>query len=211
MFIEWLGLACIAGAGIGLVGTLKDEKKEKVLTEERKKKQEEEAKAREMAKKKKYCHLVQIMPDADTIIEYDFDKYVMLKESSSQIMLNEHIYLFKDIVDFTINDNQTEIKRGGESVSTTRSSNGNMFGRAVVGRMFFGRIGAAIGAATAKKDTITYQDDTYSTTLHSYTITVTIDSLTSPTETLVLNNDEDSTNKVVSILTIILRRNEQSK
>lgn len=136
-----------------------------------------ERKAKEKIKEQNFQLLVQKFPGADTIIEYDFDKYVMLKEDSEQIMLNEHIYLFKDIVDFSVKDNPTEVKKG----------NGD--------------------SATPKRNKGKQQETTYTTTIHNYTITVALDSLTSPAETLVLYDNEEATNKIARILTIIMRRN----
>lgn len=171
----------------------------------------EEKRAVIKIKEQKYQSLLQVLPNADLTIEYDLDKFVLLKEESSQILLNEHLYTFKDILDFTVSDNQTVIHRGGDSTATTTTSTGSMLGRAVVGGVLTGGIGALVGAATARKETEIHQNDTYSSTKHNYTINVTINSLSLPVETLALFSNEEATNKVISILTIILHRNKQDK
>lgn len=203
-FLVVVGIAFFIAIIIGIAKNAEEEEKKELRAQKR----AEEKKAKEEAKEQKYQLMLQTLPDADIIVEHDYDKYVMLKESSSQIMLNDHVYSFSDILDYSISDNQTVIQRSSGGTATTRTSTGSMLGRAVVGGVLTGGVGAAVGAATARKETEISQGNTYSTTKHSYTINVTINSLTSPIETLSFHNDEEATNKVVSILTVILHRNE---
>lgn len=156
----------VLGIALVLHARKEDENMELEIAQRKKKRMEEETKL--TAKEQKYQSLLQALPYADLTIEYDFDKFVLLKEESSQIILNEHLYTFKDILDFTVSDNQTVIHRGGDSTATTTTSTGSMLGRAVVGGVLTGGIGALVGAATARKDTEIHQNDTYSSTKHNY-------------------------------------------
>lgn len=92
--------------------------------------------------------------------------YVFAKKSV--IMINKIPYNFSNILSFKIeryyiDENGMPIENGHlpnvspsqNSISTTTTSTGNMIGRAAVGGLLFGGVGAAIGAATAKKKTIT--------------------------------------------------------
>lgn len=208
--MEFLVVIVIAFFFVFIIGITKNaEEKEK--NELRARKRAEEKRTKEEAKEQKYQLMIQTLPDADIIVEYDYDKYVMLKEGNSQIMLNDHLYSFSDILDYSVSDNQAVMQRSSGGTATTKTSTGSMLGRAVVGGVLTGGVGAAVGAATARKETEISQGNTYSTTKHSYAINVTINSLTSPIETLAFHNDEEATNKVVSILTVILHRNEQNK
>ncbi len=206
-FLVVIVIAFFIAIIIGIAKNNEEEEKKRLRAQKR----AEEKKAKEEAKEQKYQIMLQKLPEADVIVEHDYDKYVMLKESSSQIMLNDHVYSFGDILDYSVSDNQTVIQRSSGGTATTKTSTGSMLGRAVVGGVLTGGVGAAVGAATARKETEISQGNTYSTTKHSYTINVTINSLTSPIETLAFHNDEEATNKVISILTVILHRNEHNQ
>ena len=99
-----------------------------------------------------------MLPNPDIVVEYSDNgfssgnlKLVLVKESTSQILLNDNLYNFDDIIDFSLLDKQTVIQHHSGSTAETNTSTGSMIGRAVVGGVLTGGVGAAIGAATAKK------------------------------------------------------------
>lgn len=67
------------------------------------------------------------------------------------IIINEIIYVYNEILDFNINDQKSY---------KTSTSTGSMLGRALVGGVLTGGVGALIGGATAEKNT-TVSDEEY--------------------------------------------------
>jgi hypothetical protein len=152
------------------------------------------------------------MSSPNKIIEYDYDHYIMVNESTSELMLNEHIYNFKDIINYTMTDNATVIQNhsGGEITSTSSTDTGSMLGRAVVGGVLAGGVGAAIGGSTAKRETTSSvaPSTTTSSTIHDYMIAVTVNNLSCPIERLNLGEDERNTNEICALLSVIISRNK---
>ena len=81
-----------------------------------------------------------------------------------------------------------------------------MFGRAAVGGLVAGNVGAVIGGATASKTIET--SDSISSIMHNYSSVVTVNSLSSPMVTLKIGEDQNLMNQVRSILTVIINRNK---
>ena len=170
------------------------------------------AEQKEEEKAKKYNQLAAMISSPNKIIEYDYDHYIMVDENTSQIILNEHIYNFKDIINYTISDNSTVIQKhsGGEIISTSSTDTGSMLGRTVVGGVLAGGVGAAIGGSTAKRETTSSVTPTTTTssTIHDYLIAVTVNSLSNPIERLELGDDERNTNEICALLLVIISRNK---
>lgn len=184
-----------------------EKRKKRVLVEQSAKK------AREASNAQRRETLLQMLPNPDIVVEYSDNgfssgnlKLVLVKDSTSQILLNDNLYNFDDIIDFSLLDKQTVIQHHSGSTAETNTSTGSMIGRAVVGGVLTGGVGAAIGAATAKKETIIQPSTSYSSTKHHYVINVTINSITNPIETLCFFHNENTARKVASILQVILHR-----
>lgn len=79
-----------------------------------------------------------------------------------------------------------------------------MLGRAIIGGVLTGGVGAVIRGATASKTTRTAQ--TSSETKHDYKIIVTVNRLSNPIEIMHLKRDEKTLNELCGLLTIILNR-----
>lgn len=205
----------IFGAIASIVSNKQKEKEEMENAEKRKKDEEYRlalAEQKEAERVKKYNKLTTLMSSPGKIIAYDYDHYVMVNENTSQIMLNEHIYNFKDIINYTLSDNTTVIQKhsGGEITSTSSTDTGSMLGRAVVGGVLAGGVGAAIGGSTAKRETTSSvaPSTTTSSTIHDYLIAVTVNSLSNPIERLRLGEDEHKTNEICALLSVIISRNK---
>lgn len=208
-------LALVAGGITANIEKNKKEKKEQEEAEKRKKDEEYQmiiAEQKEIEREKKYNNLVTLMSSPNKIIEYDYDHYIMVNESTSKLMLNEHIYNFKDIINYTMTDNATVIQNhsGGEITSTSSTDTGSMLGRAVVGGVLAGGVGAAIGGSTAKRETTSSvaPSTTTSSTIHDYMIAVTVNNLSCPIERLNLGEDERNTNEICALLSVIISRNK---
>ncbi len=204
----------------GIAAIVQNNKKEKEELEKAEKKKKEEeyrlalAEQKAIEKEKKYNELTAMISSTDKVIEYDYDHYIMVNEGTSQIMLNEHIYNFKDIINYTMSDNATVIQKhsGGEISSTSSTDTGSMLGRAVVGGVLAGGVGAAIGGSTAKRETTSSvaPTTTTSSTIHDYLIAVTVNSLSNPIERLRLGEDGRNTNEICALLSVIISRNKNN-
>lgn len=216
LIVSLFAMALIGGIA-AIVQNNKKEKEELEKTEKKKKEEEYRlalAEQKAIEKEKKYNELTAMISSPDKVIEYDYDHYIMVNESTSQIMLNEHIYNFKDIINYTMSDNATVIQKhsGGEISSTSSTDTGSMLGRAVVGGVLAGGVGAAIGGSTAKRETTSSvaPTTTTSSTIHDYLIAVTVNSLSNPIERLRLGEDGRNTNEICALLSVIISRNKNN-
>lgn len=207
----------IGGAIYGFFAQKKEDEEKKEKEEQLKKEEEYRlklAEQKEVERKNRYDMLIEKMSSPNKIIEYDYDHYIMVNESTSQIMLNEHIYNFKDIINYAMSDNATVIQKhsGGEITSTSSTDTGSMLGRAVVGGVLAGGVGAAIGGSTAKRETTSSvaPTTTTSSTIHDYLIAVTVNSLSNPIERLKLGEDGRNTNEICALLSVIISRNKSN-
>ena len=175
--------------------------------QENKKREELESKKRaENAKKeqefielkKKFSY------DLSSSIRYGYNSYILVNENEKKIMLNKTVYNFNDIITFNITDNSKVIY--SPTTSTTNTDTGSMLGRAVIGGVLTGGVGAIIGATSAKKTTTTSGGESY--TEHSFIISLTMDSISNPIVNLYLGNDANKTNEICALLTVIINRNQ---
>ena len=137
------------------------------------------------------------------VINYDIQKYVFISEEKSLIMLNEHIYHFKEILDFTLSDNSVVVFTPTTSKTTTNT--GSMLGRAIVGGVLTGGVGAVIGGATASQTTQTSKGTSH--TKHDYILVITVNNLSNPVENIHIGWRENYAREISSILSIIVSRN----
>ena len=137
------------------------------------------------------------------VINYDIKKFVFISEEKSLIMLNEHIYHFKEILDFTLSDNSVVVFTPTTSKTTTNT--GSMLGRAIVGGVLTGGVGAVIGGATASQTTQTSEGTSH--TKHDYTLVITVNNLSNPVENIHIGSSENYAREISSILSIIVSRN----
>lgn len=114
-------------------------------------------------------------------------------------------YAFSDIIDFTFVDNSYIRKIGGSTVTTTDS--GSMLGRAIVGGLLFGGVGAMVGGMTASQKT----EVTEGTELkvESYAIQITVNDFEKPLIYLTFSNNFSVATLVASYLRVIIHRNHE--
>lgn len=132
---------------------------------------------------------------------------VLVFETAQKIILNANEYNFADILGYSIVDDSTnETITTSEGKATT--STGSMLGRAVVGGVLMGGLGAVAGAATASKNV--KSDATGLTkTKHNYKFYINVNSLQQPTVSLSVGSNTDRAQELAGVLNIILQRNKQ--
>lgn len=128
---------------------------------------------------------------------------IILSEEKSIIVIANIEYKFQDIIEAAIYDNSTMIQ--SITVSTDIK---NMIGRAVIGGVLAGGVGAIIGGNSAKKSLTTNQEA--SGIKHDYYIYITIDNLSDPIVKIHIGQDELKLNEIYSILKIIIKRNQEA-
>lgn len=174
--------------------------------QEEHKKQEQEERETQIQEKKRYNNLIAKIQNPTKIIQYG-NEYVMVNEPQSLILLNEHVFNFKDIINYNLTDSPTTIQHHNTGTATTKTSTKSMVGRAIVGDVLMGGAGAMAGALTAKKNTEIHLGDTTSTTKHDYTIVVNVNSISNPVERLHLGEEGKIANEILGVLSVIMTRN----
>lgn len=106
---------------------------------------------------------------------------------------------YKDILSFTCEDNSRII-----ATSSTKTNTGSAIGRAVVGGVLAGPIGAIIGGSTASKTTETVQDE--NSKQHDYTIIINVNDLKFPVRYLHIGSNTSVAQEIIGILNIITRK-----
>lgn len=139
--------------------------------------------------------------------EYDINTHVMLFESSQIIRIKAQEYKFSDILGYSLVDDATS-ETITTSTGTAKNSTGSMLGRAVVGGVLTGGLGAVAGAATAKKN-ISDNATSQTTTMHNYTLYINVNSLQEPTISLNLGNDVSIAQKLAGAVNVIIERNNE--
>lgn len=139
--------------------------------------------------------------------EYDINTHVMLFEASQIIRIKTQEYKFSDILGYSLVDDATS-ETITISTGTAKTSTGSMLGRAVVGGVLTGGLGAVAGAATAKKN-ISDNATSQTATMHNYTLYINVNSLQEPTISLNLGNDVSIAQKLAGAVNVIIERNNE--
>lgn len=142
-------------------------------------------------------------PDSKICINDDFydpQKYIIPFSSTKTIYILGCNYCFNEIIKCRVNDKQSIIK--GKVTATTKSDNGSMIKRAVVGDVIAGGAGAVIGGATGTKTTTYTQEDDIVN--HNYTIEINTTRLDSPLVEIYLGKNERKTLKIEALLNAVI-------
>lgn len=146
--------------------------------------------------------------------ELDLCNHFLVFEESSIVVINNDDIPFSKVIGYNVQDNSETIATSSVAsyTSTTSTSTGSMLGRAVVGGVLLGGVGALAGATTAKKQTTTAptgKTTTTTRTKHNYVIFINIDDLGNHTRKLNIGDDVETLNNITNILNIILQRNSK--
>lgn len=141
--------------------------------------------------------------------DYSISTRILVYEQSSVIIIMSKKYQFSDILGYSLVDDATN-----ETITTStgaaKTSTGSMLGRAVVGGVLTGGLGAVAGAATAKKSI--FNDTTsQTTTTHEYTLYINVNDLQEPTISLEIGDNTSKVQKIAGVLNIIIERNKRAK
>lgn len=131
---------------------------------------------------------------------------VFVFESTSKLVINTKILDFSDLIAFELKSNEQIIYKSSVSTSKSSASTGSMIGRAVVGGVLFGGVGAVVGGATATKNTTTINSPQQANVTHNYKIHIIVNSITEPQIVIDLRKNEEAANELVAVLSVILER-----
>lgn len=140
-------------------------------------------------------------------------------------VVENHIYVFEDlkilyvlnepipfdkILCFELKENQNTVTKTTSPKYKTTTDTGSMLGRAIVGGVLTGGIGAVVGAATATKKTEVVEEGKITTRVeHKYRIILTIDDLLNPTRVIDFKDGRDKAEQTANLLNVILHRNKE--
>jgi ABC-type multidrug transport system fused ATPase/permease subunit len=134
--------------------------------------------------------------------QYNLNKEIIAFEESKRIWICGNDFPMKSILSCTFTDDKKIVK--GQITSTTKTNSGNMVKRAVVGDVLLGGAGAVIGGSTARKSTITTQED--DKVVHDYTVIINVDSLSEPIIRVHIGSDGKTVNEIVGLMNVIINR-----
>lgn len=146
-----------------------------------------------------------IWGDGDTSL----NDRILIFESTQHIKILENVYKFSDILNFDITDNKETTIREEGGTSITQTSTGNMLGRAVVGGVLLGGVGALAGATTAQTKTEYNPSSKIINEIHDYTIHININSFSSPIVSIHMKDNARKTQEISGILNIIIKMNNE--
>ena len=128
---------------------------------------------------------------------------IFLFGEARKIWICGTIYDFKDILGCSLSDNFYLEK--GEVEYKTKTSTGSMVGRAVVGGMLTGGVGAIVGGATASKKTEVIPKSC-DKTIHDYTVLINVNSLDEPVRHIPCKEDATLANDLIGLFNVIVRQ-----
>lgn len=205
-----------------LLGANRREKDKQARNEraERIRQQQEENARREKALKEdrlkrydnEYEDLVEKMggakPDRAIIFGLTISKEIWVYDTLKKVIIQKKVYDFSDILSCSCKDYE-RVEKGDTkitSTSTTKTDNGNMIGRAIIGGVIAGEAGAIIGGATAKKQTetnsVVEQEDDI--THHEYVVSISVKDTVNPLIKLFLGENESSATEIVALMNAII-------
>lgn len=163
-----------------------------------------------------YGKLVSQYGEATTFFILGPDKtkitnYLYVFEEPAVICLRGEIIPFDKILGFTLNDESETIMKNEITLhSTTTTNTGSMIGRAAVGGLLLGGVGALAGASTAKKETVSTPSTTQtsSSVKHMYTVFLNLNDLAKPTREIKIGSNTSKAQTVANVFNVIVQRNK---
>lgn len=141
-------------------------------------KQEEEKQEKRNKLKVLYGEDYKVVPYDDHLPECK----IIYSHKEERVTIKGKEYRYAEIEGCSIIDKSLVIERPSSETYTTKTNMGSMLGRAVVGGVLTGGVGAVIGAATAKKETIKESGNPTHFVNHNYNIQIYIKNQKSPIE-----------------------------
>lgn len=201
----WVWIIVVVFFIIMMIVAFQEEEKRKEKKEQARLKREEKLKAQteEYETLKQQFLTTNGTPDKTLVIDkLDLNSEIHVYESSKRVFIHGKEYAFKDVMSCTFSDNPRVIK--GKITAVTKSKNGSVIGRAIVGDVVAGPAGAIIGGTTAKKNTEFIQGN--DKTIHDYTVIININSIVEPVIRIHTGEDGKLTNEIVGLMNVIISR-----
>lgn len=143
--------------------------------------------------------------------EYILANHVFIFEESKILYVANEPIPFEKILGFDLKDNKKTIVKTTSPKYKTSTNTGSMIGRAIVGGVLTGGVGAVVGAATAKKTTkVVEEGKTTSSTYHKYQIVLNVDDMSNPVRVIDCKYHQDKAEQIANVLNIILHRNQDN-
>lgn len=132
-----------------------------------------------------------LSPEKASVYSIQEGLFVILLDSAKRIVINRQILSYDDIMAYEIIENNVVKFCEVVNTSETKTKTGNLIGRAIVGGVLLGGIGALAAGLTAKQETVvtTYQPS-YTPQYIYMTMRIVVKGLDS--HTIIIKGDEDS-------------------
>lgn len=191
-------------------------KTNKAYEEEKKQKRQErterfrrEAKEQELAKESVRRELAERFGECSREIEFPsrlapIYNTIRIFEGSKTIMIQDKPYKFSDILEHQLRDDSHTVTSGGHY--TEKSNTLGTVGRAVVGGVVAGGVGAVIGGMTGKKKGTV--EPSVSKTVHNYTLYIHVKDFKNPIIAFKLGENHKLAEEIMGVLDIISADNK---
>lgn len=140
----------------------------------------------------------------------DIINKILIFESSKKIIIQEKEFWFPDILSFELKDDEQMLYQSSYSTSKSSTSTGSMIGRAVVGGVLLGGVGALVGGATAKKNITTTSTSYQPIVNHNFRVDIVVNSISDPQIIVNLGKNNIAADELVAVLSVILERNKNT-
>ena len=203
--LKIFGIMIVVAVIVGIVMGLLNASDDKEAAERLQKNREEELKAKTEAYNNQMQQFLTLngTPDKTIILEkLDLSSEIHVYEKSKKVFILGKEYAFKDVISCTFSDSPRIVK--GKITAVTKSKNGSVNGRSIVGDDEAGPAGAIIGGVTAKKNTEYIQED--DKTIHDYTVIINMNSISDPIIRIHTGEKGRLTNEIVGLMNVIISR-----
>ncbi len=126
---------------------------------------------------------------------------ILFFNDSSIVVIKEQVFQIENILSYKVSDNGYDVV-----TSNTKTSTGSMVGRALVGGVLLGGVGALAGAATAKRETVEDVE-----TIHDFVIKIFIKGDDNTPKTYQVGDNQRKVDELTDYLDCILMSRENLK
>ena len=180
--------------------------------------EQEEKKQKEINQKNNYnqrlSELIETYGNIEKIIDVEYlniEKSLIAFAQSKILYIQGEFVSFASIIGCQLLDNQTTITTTrGNTQSVAKNNTASTLGRAVVGGVIAGGVGAIIGGTTAKKEiTSTHKKTSTTTQKHDYTIVIEVMNISNPIIKLDCQSNEEISYEIIGLINAIIALNER--
>lgn len=132
--------------------------------------------------------------------QYNLENEIIAFEESKRIWICGKDLQMSDILKCSYVDDYSIVK--GKIISSTKTNNGSMVKRAIVGDLLLGGAGAIIGGTTSQKTTITNQES--DKVYHDYTIMINVNRLAEPIIRIHIGDNLRTVNEIMGLINVVI-------